>query len=261
MLLTKKEKLAWNAAVESSDGNGHDFGYTEDIVEDLKAHGIGAQAAGALISSLEKKGLFYVHEAVTTDSGRWTQLTLTEEGLALAEAKEPEEKQEQPKEAVSVPQDRVIVISKDIPNPAADRRVKRSWSAKPVIEAETKLRIEFERINEDLLPKNVQQYVIHILDMNGYRSSAVSGTLAIADNGGVDVQFGKSKSKQLAKLIWEQDSENVAEQTAKLSMDLLFDVGRVVQSSYMKSILAKLVDQGKVTVEDVEAAMEAVHAE
>jgi hypothetical protein len=56
---------------ESSNGNGHDFGFIEDVKDLKRARGV--------IASLVKKGWIDVHDAVTTDSGRWTQFTFTDE--------------------------------------------------------------------------------------------------------------------------------------------------------------------------------------
>jgi len=85
MKLTTLEKKAFDAAVESSAGNGHDFGFTQDIVETLGKAGIPPQAAGALITSLEKKDLIYVwaDDTVTNETGTWTQIDLTEAGHEL----------------------------------------------------------------------------------------------------------------------------------------------------------------------------------
>lgn len=77
MKITQQEKTTLRAAFASASDNGHDFGFTEDIV---KAAGRGnAQSAGALITSLSKKGLIEVHEPVITNDGGpgnvWTQFT------------------------------------------------------------------------------------------------------------------------------------------------------------------------------------------
>ena len=72
--LTAQETTALNHAYRSAASNGHDFGFVEDVVKAMKrTHK--AQAVGALITSLEKKGVITVHGAITTDSGRWTQFT------------------------------------------------------------------------------------------------------------------------------------------------------------------------------------------
>lgn len=81
MNLTQNEKTALKAAFESARGNGHDFGFVEDIVKTLtrSANSMTAQAVGALVTSLSKKNILTVHEAVITNNGgpgnRWTQFT------------------------------------------------------------------------------------------------------------------------------------------------------------------------------------------
>ena len=80
--LTALERIVLRDLLESWDGNGRDFGFIEDINLD------GKRARG-VVSSLVKKDLIEVHEAVTTDSGRWTQFDFFEEdpdGHALGEA-------------------------------------------------------------------------------------------------------------------------------------------------------------------------------
>ena len=52
----------------SAEGNGHDFGFTED-------HGIDARQARGVISSLIKKQIIEVHEAISNESGTWHQFT------------------------------------------------------------------------------------------------------------------------------------------------------------------------------------------
>jgi predicted transcriptional regulator len=66
--LTSLEMEVLKNLFESADGNGHDFGFTED-------HGIDARQARGVISSLVKKGYIEVHEAITNDSGTWHQFT------------------------------------------------------------------------------------------------------------------------------------------------------------------------------------------
>ena len=68
MELTPLETEVLNNLFDSAEGNGHDFGYTED-------HGIDPKQAGGVISSLVKKNIIMVHEPVTTDSGTWHQFT------------------------------------------------------------------------------------------------------------------------------------------------------------------------------------------
>jgi hypothetical protein len=52
--LTNLEAQALLSAFKSSHGNGHDFGYSDDV----KVPGCSAQQNGALVSNLLKKGLF-----------------------------------------------------------------------------------------------------------------------------------------------------------------------------------------------------------
>lgn len=70
--LTDYEREIMTQLCVSSAGNGHDFGCIEDLKSNMK------QARGA-ISSLSKKRWIDVHGAVVTDSGRWTQFTITDE--------------------------------------------------------------------------------------------------------------------------------------------------------------------------------------
>ena len=51
--LTALEIEALKSAINSSYGNGHDFGFTDDI----KIPGQSKQVAGALVASLIKKGI------------------------------------------------------------------------------------------------------------------------------------------------------------------------------------------------------------
>lgn len=68
--ITDLERSVLTALFASSEGNGHDFG----MVEDCRG-ACAIQQLGGVIASLSKKGIIDVHEAVTTDSGRWTQTT------------------------------------------------------------------------------------------------------------------------------------------------------------------------------------------
>jgi hypothetical protein len=68
MKLTALETEVLENLFDSADGNGHDFGYTED-------HGIDPKQARGVISSLVQKNIIMVHEAITTDSGTWHQFT------------------------------------------------------------------------------------------------------------------------------------------------------------------------------------------
>ena len=71
--LTTLERKALNHAFKSARGNGHDFGFIEEIVKGMRP--LKAQAVGALVVSLQKKGVIEVHDPITTDSGTWTQFT------------------------------------------------------------------------------------------------------------------------------------------------------------------------------------------
>lgn len=67
-LLTVLETTVFDALKKSNEGNGGDFFLVEE------ARGVVAvDALGGVISSLVKKGVIEVCEAVTTDSGTWTQ--------------------------------------------------------------------------------------------------------------------------------------------------------------------------------------------
>lgn len=66
--ITELEQSVLAALWKSSDGNGHDFG----LVEDCRS-ACAPQQLGGVISSLSKKGIIRVNEAVTTQSGRFTQ--------------------------------------------------------------------------------------------------------------------------------------------------------------------------------------------
>jgi hypothetical protein len=68
MKLTPLETEVLENLFDSANGNGHDFGYTED-------HGIDPKQARGVISSLVQKRIIMVHEPVTTDSGTWHQFT------------------------------------------------------------------------------------------------------------------------------------------------------------------------------------------
>lgn len=83
-VLTALEQRTLDAAIVSSAGNGHDFGFVESVVKALRD--LKPQAVGALVTSLQRKGYMEVHEPLTTDSGTWTQFVLSDEVIALAEA-------------------------------------------------------------------------------------------------------------------------------------------------------------------------------
>ena len=66
--LTPLELEVLNNLYDSACGNGHDFGFTED-------HGINPLQARGVVSSLVKKNIIDVHEAIRTESGVWHQFT------------------------------------------------------------------------------------------------------------------------------------------------------------------------------------------
>jgi len=72
VVLNQNEQKVFDAMVYSSDGNGHDFGYLEDVC----VTGLSRQAIGAYITDLQAKGLVHVHGRI--------QFTLTDEGFRLA---------------------------------------------------------------------------------------------------------------------------------------------------------------------------------
>jgi hypothetical protein len=72
--LTDLEVKVLKALFKSADGNGHDFGFIEDgrkAVSDPKS-------LGGVVASLVKKGIFTVHEPVTTNEGTRYQQTYTQ---------------------------------------------------------------------------------------------------------------------------------------------------------------------------------------
>lgn len=67
--LTEKEIKLLRPLFESSAGNGHDFGFTEDVrgvFDDPKTH-------PGVLASLQEKGIIDIGQPVTNDSGTWTQ--------------------------------------------------------------------------------------------------------------------------------------------------------------------------------------------
>lgn len=68
--LTLLEATVLRVLIKSAAGNGDDFGFIEDARD-----AVNPKQLGGVVSSLVKKGVINVHEAVTTDSGRWTQFT------------------------------------------------------------------------------------------------------------------------------------------------------------------------------------------
>lgn len=85
--LSRHEQVVFAAAVESSDGNGHDFGFIEDLVGPWgTVEGLTLGQTQGCIVDLEKKGLIDVHEPeFMVDHGHdVTQLVLTAAGRRLA---------------------------------------------------------------------------------------------------------------------------------------------------------------------------------
>ena len=72
MRLTDLEVKVLGALFESSRGNGHDFGFVEDVAD---AKVVGKDQLGGVISSLVKKKFITVYEPVRTDTGLWTQFS------------------------------------------------------------------------------------------------------------------------------------------------------------------------------------------
>jgi hypothetical protein len=71
-LFTALELTLIENLFHSSDWNGHDFGIIEDSVEES---GIDPKVARGVLSSLVKKEVITIWEAVTNDSGTFTQFT------------------------------------------------------------------------------------------------------------------------------------------------------------------------------------------
>jgi hypothetical protein len=72
--LTALEREVLENLFDSSSGNGHEFGFIEE-------HGIDARQARAIVVSLQKKRIIYIHEPITTDGGTSTQFTWAKEGI------------------------------------------------------------------------------------------------------------------------------------------------------------------------------------
>jgi hypothetical protein len=74
MQLSDLERQALKAAFDSARGNGHDFGFIEDVVRSLQP--ISTKTANAVVGALIKKRLIEVHApVVTNDGGRANTLT------------------------------------------------------------------------------------------------------------------------------------------------------------------------------------------
>lgn len=84
-MLTDLEKQALRAAILSSAANGHDFGFVEDIVADMKP--MKPQAVGGVVASLKKKGFFSHIESVTVNrTDTYTQFVFENVEAAKAAA-------------------------------------------------------------------------------------------------------------------------------------------------------------------------------
>lgn len=73
MKTTKSEIAVLEKLFESASGNGHDFGLIEDARE-----AVPTKSLAGVVSSLVKKGLIQVHEAVNNGEEVWTQFTWKE---------------------------------------------------------------------------------------------------------------------------------------------------------------------------------------
>jgi len=74
--LTPLERKVLRVLFESSAGNGHDFGFIEDGRKAVDQ----PRQLGGVVTSLVKKGVIFVYEAVRTDSGLWTQFDFSNNG-------------------------------------------------------------------------------------------------------------------------------------------------------------------------------------
>lgn len=79
MNLNENQQRVLEWCRRSSEGNGYDFGLTEDVVADGRANGMRPQQVGAYITQLEQAGFFeYIDsDGVTTCSGHWHQFGLS----------------------------------------------------------------------------------------------------------------------------------------------------------------------------------------
>jgi len=68
---TSSELAVLKVLFASADGNGHDFGFIEDARSAVKSKA----SLGGIVASLAKKKVICIEDAVTTDSGTWTQFT------------------------------------------------------------------------------------------------------------------------------------------------------------------------------------------
>ncbi len=77
---TSTEIAVLKALFQSAEDNGHDFGFIEDARSVVKSKA----SLGGIVSSLVKKKIIIVHDAVTTDSGTWTQFTWVKDEVEVA---------------------------------------------------------------------------------------------------------------------------------------------------------------------------------
>ena len=76
MKFTTLEIAVLKELLESSAGNGHDFGFTEDARSVVK----NPRELAGIISSLVKKNVIEVWDTTTNDSGSFTQFTWAQTG-------------------------------------------------------------------------------------------------------------------------------------------------------------------------------------
>ena len=75
--LTELEEKVLNNLYMSADGNGHDFGYTDE-------HGIDPKQARGVISSLIKKEIIEVQEEMRSEREEWFAARKADRELATA---------------------------------------------------------------------------------------------------------------------------------------------------------------------------------
>jgi hypothetical protein len=78
--LNKLERAVFDSVLASCEGNGYDFGFTDEV----KVEGLSAQQIGAYLSSLGKKGLVDIDEPYYGTGERLIQIYLTAAGFELA---------------------------------------------------------------------------------------------------------------------------------------------------------------------------------
>ena len=84
--LTTLEEKAIRAAYVSSEGNGHDFGVTSDVIETLRdEHNINSRSSRTVFANLSKKGFIDLHEGVKIGDEIVTQFELTQKAFWFIE--------------------------------------------------------------------------------------------------------------------------------------------------------------------------------